>query len=103
MTEQLESMLTDFCAADDSDTTFLGLCMSDLDENTGGPMPYDTWDPIGLMEGKSEEQLLHWRAVELKHGRVSMLACLGWFHVAAGWHFIGDFASGYRVSDNPLI
>ena len=36
-------------------------------------------------------------------GRVSMLAVLGWFHVAGGWHFIGDFALGERVSDNPLI
>eukprot|EP00929_Paragymnodinium_shiwhaense_P123106 TRINITY_DN965_c0_g2_i2.p1 TRINITY_DN965_c0_g2~~TRINITY_DN965_c0_g2_i2.p1 ORF type:complete len:296 (-),score=91.86 TRINITY_DN965_c0_g2_i2:184-1071(-) len=72
-------------------------------EGTGGPMPNDVWDPIGLMNGKSEEQILHWRAVELKHGRVSMLAVLGWFHVAGGWHFIGDFANGYRVSDNPLI
>eukprot|EP00929_Paragymnodinium_shiwhaense_P123108 TRINITY_DN965_c0_g5_i1.p1 TRINITY_DN965_c0_g5~~TRINITY_DN965_c0_g5_i1.p1 ORF type:complete len:296 (-),score=73.24 TRINITY_DN965_c0_g5_i1:160-1047(-) len=72
-------------------------------EGTGGPMPNDVWDPIGLMKGKSEEQILHWRAVELKHGRVSMLAVLGWFHVAGGWHFIGDFALGYRASDNPLI
>merc|ERR1712232_10853 len=69
----------------------------------GGPLPDMVWDPLNLMEGKSEEQLLHWRAVELKHGRVSMLAVLGWMHVAAGWHFIGDAALGYRVSDNPLI
>jgi hypothetical protein len=72
-------------------------------ENTGGPLPDMVWDPLGLMEGKSDEQLLHWRAVELKHGRVSMLAVLGWFHVAGGWHFIGDAALGYRASDNPLI
>jgi len=72
-------------------------------EGTGGPFPNDVWDPIGLMEGKSEEQLLHWRAVELKHGRVSMLAVLGWAHVAGGWHFIGDAALGYRASDDPLI
>jgi hypothetical protein len=71
---------------------------------TGGPLVTDVWDPLGLMKGKSEEQLLYWRAVELKHGRVAMLACLGWFHVAAGWHFIGDAANGYvRVSDDPLI
>eukprot|EP00929_Paragymnodinium_shiwhaense_P123109 TRINITY_DN965_c0_g6_i1.p2 TRINITY_DN965_c0_g6~~TRINITY_DN965_c0_g6_i1.p2 ORF type:complete len:317 (-),score=84.97 TRINITY_DN965_c0_g6_i1:163-1056(-) len=72
-------------------------------EGTGGPRPNDVWDPIGLMNGKSEEQILHWRAVELRHGRVGMLAVLGWFHVAGGWHFIGDFALGYRASDNPLI
>jgi len=72
-------------------------------EGTGGPRPNDFWDPAGLAKGKSDEQLLYWRAVELKHGRVSMLACLGWFHVAAGWHPIGDAAARTRVSDNPLI
>lgn len=71
-------------------------------EGTGGPMPNDFWDPAGLAKGKSDEQLLHWRAVELKHGRVAMLAILGWTHVAAGWHPIGDGAARTRVSDNPL-
>ena len=72
-------------------------------QGTGGPFADDVWDPLGLMEGKSEEQLLHWRAVELKHARVAMLACLGWFHVATGWHPIGDAAARMRVSDDPLI
>jgi len=72
-------------------------------EGTGGPFPNDCWDPAGLAKGKSDEQLLHWRAVELKHGRVCMLACLGWFHVAAGWHPIGDAAARMRVSDDPLV
>mmetsp|Transcript_43570 Transcript_43570/g.87850 ORF Transcript_43570/g.87850 Transcript_43570/m.87850 type:complete len:268 (-) Transcript_43570:172-975(-) len=72
-------------------------------EGTGGPFPDDFWDPAGLAKGKSDEQLIHWRNVELKHGRVCMLACLGWFHVAAGWHPIGDAAARMRVSDDPLI
>merc|ERR1719464_1388150 len=63
-------------------------------EGTGGPRPNDFWDPAGLAKGKSDEQLLYWRAVELKHGRVSMLAVLGWVGVAA---------ARTRVSDNPLI
>jgi len=72
-------------------------------EGTGGPFPNDVWDPAGLMKGKSEDQILYWRAVELKHGRVCMLACLGWFHVAAGYHPIGDWAARTRVSDDPLV
>jgi len=72
-------------------------------EGTGGPFPENCWDPAGLTKGKSDEQLLRWRAVELKHGRVCMLAVLGWFHVAAGWHPLGDAAAGTPVSDNPLI
>jgi len=63
----------------------------------------EVWDPAGLMNGRSEEQILHWRAVELKHCRVSMLAVVGWLHVSGGWHFIGDAAAGFRVSDDPLV
>jgi hypothetical protein len=72
-------------------------------EGLGGPFPEDYWDPAGLAVGKSEEQLIHWRNVEIKHGRVAMLACLGWFHVAAGWHPIGDYAAGVRLSNDPLV
>merc|ERR1719291_639376 len=72
-------------------------------EGLGGPNPNDFWDPAGLAEGKSDEQLIHWRNVEIKHGRVAMLACTGWFHVAAGWHPIGDYAAGVRLSNDPLV
>eukprot|EP00933_Yihiella_yeosuensis_P071031 TRINITY_DN7921_c0_g1_i11.p1 TRINITY_DN7921_c0_g1~~TRINITY_DN7921_c0_g1_i11.p1 ORF type:complete len:503 (+),score=111.55 TRINITY_DN7921_c0_g1_i11:67-1509(+) len=70
---------------------------------TGGPFPENYWDPAGLSKGKSEEEMLELRAMELKHGRTAMLACLGWFHVASGVHYIGDFANGEKVSDDPLI
>jgi len=72
-------------------------------EGTGGPFGDDVWDPAGLMNGRTEEQILWWRAVELKHCRVSMLAVVGWLHVSGGWHPIGDAAAGFRVSDDPLV
>uniref|UniRef100_A0A7S1WDL0 Uncharacterized protein n=1 Tax=Alexandrium catenella TaxID=2925 RepID=A0A7S1WDL0_ALECA len=72
-------------------------------EGTGGPFPDSFWDPAGLSKGKSDEQLLHWRAVELKHGRVCMMACLGWFYTASGNHAIGDAAARTPVSNDPLI
>lgn len=71
-------------------------------EGTGGPFPDDFWDPAGLAKGKSDQQLIRWREIELKHGRVSMLAVLGWFHNSAGWHPVGDAANRMRVSDDPL-
>ena len=43
------------------------------------------------------------RAMELKHGRVAMLAVLGWFHVAAGYHIVGDYAVGEHLDNNPLV
>merc|ERR1711879_94896 len=72
-------------------------------EGLGGPFPNDYWDPAGLAKGKTDEELIHLRNVEIKHGRVAMLACLGWFHVAAGWHPIGDYAVGVRLSNDPLV
>jgi len=70
---------------------------------TGGPFPENFWDPAGITRGKSKEEILELRAMELKHGRVAMLAVLGWFHVAAGYHIVGDYAVGEHLNNNPLI
>eukprot|EP00438_Fugacium_kawagutii_P032775 Skav204665 [mRNA] locus=scaffold607:103460:112749:- [translate_table: standard] len=75
-------------------------------------------------------EILELRAMELKHGRVAMLAVpwwrmarrvawvktdgsvggslgdgevLGWFHVAAGYHIVGDYAVGEHLDNNPLV
>ena len=39
---------------------------------------------MGFTKGISDEQLRWYRAAELKHGRISMLACLGWVHQSFG-------------------
>ncbi|CAK9085251.1 Fucoxanthin-chlorophyll a-c binding protein E [Durusdinium trenchii] len=70
---------------------------------TGGPLPDMYWDPAGITSKKSKEEILELRAQELKHGRVAMLACIGWFHVAGGFHIIGDYAVGVHLDDNPLV
>lgn len=49
------------------------------------------------------QEILQLRAQELKHGRVAMLAVIGWFHVAGGFHIIGDYAVGVHLDDNPLV
>ena len=46
---------------------------------------------------QGKEEILELRAMELKHGRVAMLAVLGWFHVAAGYHIVGDYAVGEHL------
>eukprot|EP00437_Effrenium_voratum_P003344 CAMPEP_0181422388 /NCGR_PEP_ID=MMETSP1110-20121109/13589_1 /TAXON_ID=174948 /ORGANISM="Symbiodinium sp., Strain CCMP421" /LENGTH=768 /DNA_ID=CAMNT_0023545485 /DNA_START=74 /DNA_END=2377 /DNA_ORIENTATION=- len=70
---------------------------------TGGPFPENFWDPAGITSKKSKEEILELRAIELKHGRVAMLAVLGWFHVAAGFHIIGDLATQTYLDNNPLV
>ncbi|CAE7743294.1 FCPE, partial [Symbiodinium pilosum] len=75
----------------------------ELIAGTGGPFPNSFWDPAGISTRSTEKELLQLRAIELKHGRVAMLAVLHWFHVAAGYHLLGDYASGSRMSDDPLV
>ena len=56
------------------------------------------FDPLGLSNGKSDEVMNNYREAELKHGRVAMAACLGWYFNAGGIHpaFNSEF------SNNPL-
>lgn len=60
------------------------------------PMGY--FDPLGLSEGKDDRTLNFYREAELKHGRVAMAACLGWYVTAAGVHP----AFNSKLSSDPL-
>jgi hypothetical protein len=51
----------------------------------GSLPPVGEFDPLNLLEGKSYEQVLRWREVELTHCRVGMLASLG-FLVQESFH-----------------
>ena len=48
-----------------------------------GPLGF--FDPLGFSEGASEGKVKFYREAEIKHGRVSMLACLG-FVVGENFH-----------------
>lgn len=60
------------------------------------PMGY--FDPLGLSKNKDDATMSHYRESELKHGRVAMAACLGWYLNAAGVHP----AFNSELSNNPL-
>ena len=66
---------------------------------TGITPPVGFWDPLGLSDGKSDEVMVFYREAELKHGRVAMAACLGWFITAGGVHPAFDSS----LSSNPLV
>lgn len=55
----------------------------------GGTAPLKNFDPLGLATLGSEETLLWFRASELKHARVAMLATAGYIVQGAGFHFPG--------------
>ena len=60
-----------------------------LDDMAGSSMPFKTFDPLGLATLGSDETLAWFRAAELKHSRVAMLATTGYLVQAAGIHFPG--------------
>jgi hypothetical protein len=65
--------------------------MFDASTMDGVQEPTGFWDPLGF--SKTSPQALAWyRAVELKHGRVAMLACTGFIVQGSGVHFSGALA-----------
>jgi hypothetical protein len=45
--------------------------------SVGGLPASGYWDPLNLAAGKDDKTLAYYRAAELKHGRVAMVASLG--------------------------
>jgi len=59
----------------------------------GSTAPFKTFDPLGLASLGSESTLAWFRAAELKHCRVAMLATTGYLVQGAGIHFPGQLSS----------
>ena len=56
-----------------------------------------TWDPLNL--AKTPEKFERLRYVEVKHGRIAMLAFLGHVTVGSGARFPGQLSNGLQMSD----
>lgn len=59
----------------------------------GVTAPIGKFDPLGYAQVGSEETLMWFRAAELKHSRVAMLATTGYLVQASGAHFPGQLSS----------
>ena len=64
----------------------------------GAQAPLGFWDPLGLLKDADEAKFQRLRYVEVKHGRISMLAILGHIVTAAGVRLGGDIAPGLPFS-----
>lgn len=64
-----------------------------LSDMAGATMPFKGFDPLGLATLGSESTLAWFRAAELKHSRVAMLATTGYIVQASGVHFPGMLSS----------
>jgi len=63
-------------------------------EGTGEETGNEIWDPLDIAGSVGDEALMWFRASELKHGRVAMLASVGYLIGAAGITFPGEIAKG---------
>lgn len=70
-----------------------------FESELGAQPPLGFWDPIGLLDNADEERFERLRTVEIKHGRISMLAILGHLYTTAGNRFPGDLAPGLAFND----
>ena len=70
-----------------------GTALSAVEDMPGSTMPFKAFDPLGLATLGSESTLAWFRAAELKHSRVAMLATTGYLVQAAGVHFPGMLSS----------
>mmetsp|Transcript_118684 Transcript_118684/g.343290 ORF Transcript_118684/g.343290 Transcript_118684/m.343290 type:complete len:208 (-) Transcript_118684:12-635(-) len=56
----------------------------------GAQKPLGFWDPLNFLDGADEARFNRLRYVEIKHGRIAMLAVLGHIHTTFGARIPGD-------------
>ena len=73
-----------------------------FESELGAQPPLGFWDPLGLVADADQERFDRLRYVEVKHGRICMLAVLGQITTKAGVFLPGtiDYA-GTKFSDIP--
>uniref|UniRef100_A0A7S2RFR0 Uncharacterized protein n=1 Tax=Rhizochromulina marina TaxID=1034831 RepID=A0A7S2RFR0_9STRA len=73
-----------------------------FDTAIGAQPPLGFFDPIGLLTDADQDRFDRLRYVELKHGRISMLAVLGHIVTTAGARLPGNIdLAGTKFSDIP--
>jgi hypothetical protein len=73
-----------------------------FDDELGAQAPLGFFDPLGLVSDGDQEKFDRLRYVEIKHGRISMLAVAGYLVQEAGIRLPGNIDySGLSFSDIP--
>ena len=73
-----------------------------FENEVGVQQPLGYWDPLGLLASGDEAKFERLRYVELKHGRICMLAVAGYLTTYAGVRLPGDIDySGTSFADVP--
>mmetsp|Transcript_20639 Transcript_20639/g.42480 ORF Transcript_20639/g.42480 Transcript_20639/m.42480 type:complete len:209 (-) Transcript_20639:271-897(-) len=61
-----------------------------FESELGAQRPLGFWDPLNMLDGVDQERFDRLRYVEIKHGRIAMLAVLGHIHTTFGARVPGD-------------
>jgi hypothetical protein len=72
-----------------------------FENELGAQPPIGFWDPLGLLKNADQDRFDRLRTVEIKHGRISMLAILGHLVTTAGYRLPGKIAYDLKFSDVP--
>jgi hypothetical protein len=79
------------------------VAMFDPSQQYGVLKPVGFFDPLGLSKGISEEKFFRWREIEIKHGRVCMVAFVGFIWQQGLGHLPGYISHhpDLKFSDIP--
>jgi len=74
-----------------------------FESELGVQAPAGFWDPLGLAKDGDLDQFKRRRSVEIKHGRVSMLACMGYMtpEISGKWPGYLSPSAGLKFADIP--
>merc|ERR1711920_768735 len=74
-----------------------------FENELGVQPPVGFWDPLELSKDGNEDLFKRRRSVEIKHGRVSMLACMGYMtpEIAGKWPGYLSPSAGLKFQDIP--
>merc|ERR1719277_2879463 len=73
-----------------------------FENDLGVQPPTGFWDPAGVTSDGDKFDYFRRRCVELKHGRVSMLACIGYIvQEFARWPGVVSYTNGTKFADIP--
>jgi hypothetical protein len=91
-----------FAPASQQAASSTALKSSAFEGELGAQPPLGFFDPFGQLSNADEERFNRLRYVEIKHGRIAMLAFLGQITTRAGIHLPGDIDySGHSFASYP--
>jgi Chlorophyll A-B binding protein len=84
------------------DAARTSVSLNSFEDAVGATAPLGFFDPLNLVADGDEKKFNRLRYVEIKHGRISMLAVVGYIYTYAGARIPGDIdLSGTSFEDVP--